>query len=193
MLYHLFSIIILEFDQLDQLDLTCSFELNPYNKGNNMTQINENFKKINGQNSNLTAKIKLAGVQRQSNVRDIINLISNLYNENKALFPSKKTGKSILINQLLGNTNLTKDEKIEVDSYTRRALNVAYKIEIEGYKVKSELLSIAQMEQITQFSKNTCNKLMTSDTYLEDVKSTIKTAKKESTTKVFSKALASTK
>ncbi len=158
-----------------------------------MTQINENFKKINGQNSNLTAKIKLAGVQRQSNVRDIINLISNLYNENKALFPSKKTGKSILINQLLGNTNLTKDEKIEVDSYTRRALNVAYKIEIEGYKVKSELLSIAQMEQITQFSKNTCNKLMTSDTYLEDVKSTIKTAKKESTTKVFSKALASTK
>lgn len=156
-----------------------------------MTYSNSAFVTLNSNLSTATSNIIKANIARQSNVKDILGLCQNLAKDNKSSFGSNKLAKSHYINSLL---NISKENKVNVDKYTRRAITIAYKIIVEGYKVKKEFLTLSQMEQITSFSVNTCNSHMTFDaTYLDEVKATIKTAQVTITSKKFHKATAGTK
>jgi len=129
--------------------------------------------------ANMTDNITKAQTIRANTVQSIIRDTLDYANDHKEVFSTKKNAISVFIKQHL-NSN--------VDTYTKRALKVAKLILIDGYKVKRELLTLAQIENLLTFNKNTVNKLMQfdGDMYIDEVKELIKSAKIEKTTKVFS-------
>lgn len=144
------------------------------------------FENINKTLTNATSTVTKIGEARQSNVKDAINAVVAFGTkaENKLKFNGKKNAKAEYIKQVLGDAT--------ADNYFKRAIGVAHSIEVEGYRVKVELLTLAQMEQLTAFNKNLVNGLMKheGDIYVDAVKALIKTAKVTKSTKVFSKATA---
>jgi hypothetical protein len=85
-------------------------------------------------------------------------------------------------------------EDFKLNNDTKRILKISHKL-ISGYKVKKELLSIAQIEQLITFNKETVNSIMNiqdDESYLDAVKEIIKTAKINTSTQVFSVKLART-
>ncbi len=132
-----------------------------------------------------TTTLTKINVARLDTVRDTINLCINESKAHQNEFTSKKNAIAAYINNTLG-------KDIKVDNYFKRSLKIAKLILVDGYKIKLELLTLAQMEHLTSFNKNTVNALMTfdDDLYNDKVKSLIKTAKVVKSTKVFSKAAA---
>jgi len=133
--------------------------------------------------ANMSSNITKAQDIRKNTVQSIIRDTIEYANDHKDLFSSKKNAIAVFI-----KTHLNAD----VDAYTKRALKVSKLILVDGYKVKRELLSLAQMEQLLTFNKNSVNQLMAHDgeLYTDEVKALIKTAKIEKSTKVFSAGLA---
>ena len=74
----------------------------------------------------------------------------------------------------------------KVSNDTKRILRIAHKL-IQGYKVKKELLTIAQIENTLYFSKSKVNSLMTLDgkEYIDAIRGLISEAKVEITSKIF--------
>ena len=134
--------------------------------------------------SNMSDNIKKAQTIRANTVQSIIRDTLDYASDHKDIFSTKKNAISTFIKQYINS---------DVDNYTKRALKIAKFILVDGYKIKKELLSLAQMEQLLTFNKNTVNKLMTLDDeiYILEVKELIKSAKIEKTTKVFSAKKAS--
>ena len=135
--------------------------------------------------ANMSDNINKAKVIRANTVQSIIRDTLDYANDHKEVFSTKKNAISTFIkNNLQGG---------EVDNYTKRALKVAKFILVDGFKIKRELLTIAQMEQLLTFNKNTVNQLMSleDELYIIEVKELIKSAKIEKTTKVFSAKKAS--
>jgi len=142
---------------------------------------------INTQNEtldNMTTNINKAQIIRKDTVQNIIRDVLDYATTHKDVFSTKKNAIATFIKQ-----NLNSD----VDNYTKRALKVSKFLLVDGYKVKRELLSLAQIEQLLTFNKNTVNKLMSleDELYIIEVKELIKSAKVEKTTKVFSARKAS--
>ena len=131
--------------------------------------------------SQTITKINIA---RITNVRDTIALCIQDANENKHNFTSKKNAIAAYIKSIELDNN--------ADNYFKRAVKIAKTILVDGYKFKIELLTVAQMEQLSAFNKNIVNALMDfeDDLYTDAVKSLIKSAKIEKGTKVFSRAKA---
>jgi len=132
----------------------------------------------------MSDNIKKAKTIRANTVQSIIRDTLDYASDHKDIFSTKKNAISTFIKQYINS---------DVDNYTKRALKIAKFILVDGYKIKKELLSLAQMEQLLTFNKNTVNKLMTLDDeiYILEVKELIKSAKIEKTTKVFSAKKAS--
>jgi len=122
--------------------------------------------------ANMSDNINKAKVIRANTVQSIIRDTLDYANDHKDVFSTKKNAISVFIKQYLNS---------DVDNYTKRALKVAKFILVDGYKVKRELLTIAQMEQLLTFNKNTINKLMSLDdeSYITECKELIKSAKVE--------------
>lgn len=147
-----------------------------------MTNLNINTN--NETLTNMTENISKANVIRKNTVQSIIRDTLDYASDHKDVFSTKKNAIATFI-----KTNLNG----EVDNYTKRALKVAKLILVDGYKVKRELLSLAQIEQLLTFNKNTVSAMMKiedDDMYIENVKALIKSAKIEKTTKVFSASMA---
>ena len=144
-----------------------------------------NLIKSNSTLINATETITLINTARIGNVRDIVNGAINEGKEGRNEFTSKKNAIAKYIENELGKS-------AKVDNFTKRALKIAKLILVDGYKIKLELLTLAQMEQLTAFSKNNVKALMTLDDeiYVDAVKELIKTAKIAKNTNIFSKALA---
>lgn len=83
-------------------------------------------------------------------------------------------------------------ELTEVDAHTKRALKVAKAILVDGKKIKKELLTLSQMEQLLCFNIAQVNELMDyeDEEYVDMVKDLIDTAKVERIVRVFSKSKA---
>ena len=148
-----------------------------------MNSINTNNETLN----NMTENIKKAQDIRTNTVQSIIRDTLDYATTHKDVFSTKKNAIAVYIKQNLASG--------EVDNYTKRALKVAKLVLVDGYKIKRELLTIAQMEQLLSFNKNIVNSMMTinDDEYVDAVKELIKSAKIEKTTKVFSAKKASSK
>lgn len=129
--------------------------------------------------ANMSSNITKAQDIRKNTVQSIISDTIEYANDHKEIFSNKKNAIAVFIKQHLNS---------DVDAYTKRALKVTKFILVDGYKVKRELLTLAQMEQLLTFNKNTVNKLMSldEDVYILEAKELIKSAKIEKTTKVFS-------
>jgi hypothetical protein len=133
---------------------------------------------------NITNNIATAKELRNNAVSDVIATILNLASENSDLFTTKKTAITVFCKQYINS---------DIDNYTKRAVKVAKCILVDGYKVKKEVLTLSQIENLLTFNKNLVNKLMKiedDEDYIQAVKDLINTAKVEKTTKVFSKSLA---
>ena len=148
-----------------------------------MNSINTNNETLN----NMTENIKKAQDIRTNTVQSIIRDTLDYATTHKDVFSTKKNAIAVYIKQNLASG--------EVDNYTKRALKVAKLVLVDGYKIKRELLTIAQMEQLLSFNKNIVNSMMSinDDEYVDAVKELIKSAKIEKTTKVFSAKKASSK
>ena len=148
-----------------------------------MNSINTNNETLN----NMTENIKKAQDIRTNTVQSIIRDTLDYATTHKDVFSTKKNAIAVYIKQNLASG--------EVDNYTKRALKVAKLVLVDGYKIKRELLTIAQMEQLLSFNRNIVNSMMTinDDEYVDAVKELIKSAKIEKTTKVFSAKKASSK
>ena len=142
------------------------------------------FKNMNTTFTKATNTITKIGEARQNTVKDVIKLCIEDAKANKHNFTSKKTAIASYIKETLGDA--------KADNYYKRSLKVAKSILVDGYKLKTELLTLAQMEQLTAFNKNVVNALMSldEDEYIEAVKDVIKSAKVTKSTKVFSRAVA---
>ncbi len=135
--------------------------------------------------ANMSDNINKAKTIRANTVQSIIRDTLDYATDHKEIFSTKKNAISVFIKRELS---------ADVDNYTKRALKVAKFILVDGYKIKRELLTIAQMEQLLTFNKNVINSLMSvedDELYIDAVKVLIKSAKVEKTTKVFSAKKAS--
>lgn len=132
--------------------------------------------------SKMTANIKLAKGLRAEAVKVAINSTLEFCKENRTVFSNKKNAINVFIKTVLTDKN--------VDTYTKRAIKVAKCILSDGYKMRKELLTLVQMEQLCSFKVNIINELMQEDEadYIDAVKELINSAKKE--TKTFSKTKA---
>ena len=128
---------------------------------------------------NMTANIKKAQKLRVDTVNA---LITDVLIEGKKhdTFTSRKAANKYVVQNLL--------EDVKTDAYTKRAVVIAGKIIVDGYKAKRELLTFAQLEQLLKFKVERVNALMTleDDDYINAVKELIKSAKVERKVKVFS-------
>lgn len=139
--------------------------------------------KTNESNLKMTNNAKALKEIRVANVNEAISFIIENYKESD--FTNKK---NFVAYFMKNNLNIAKD--VAIDNYTKRAVKVAAKIIVGNYKIKKEVLSLAQMEQLICFDNSIVNKLMKSEDYIMEAKELIKLAKIEKTTKVFSKAKA---
>jgi len=141
----------------------------------------------NGLNKARTNSIKVKEV-RATSVQDAVEAIFALYHDKKELFSgNRKMLMKLIIADQLANVN--------VDDYTKRAIRVANKLLIDGYKVRKELLTLSQIENLMQFDKGLVNVLMNTEDdeiYVTEVIELIKTATVETVTKAFSAKLART-
>lgn len=111
----------------------------------------------------------------------------------KSLFDNVSEIKALNEKALIRTVNKKVQEKTGDEDFTlnvdaKRVLKIAHKL-INGYKVKKELLSVAQIEQIVQFDKVHVNKLMKikdDASYVDAVADLIKSARVERKTNVFS-------
>ena len=146
-------------------------------KGYEMT----NLIKANETLTKMTANIKLAQDKRYERVQAVINETLSFYKANKEVFSTKKNAVSVFLKTVYADK--------AIDAYTKRAVKIAKAVLIDGYKIRKEVLSLAQMEQLTKFGIRTVNDLMAidnDDEYCEAVKALIKCAKVEKVTRVFS-------
>ena len=144
------------------------------------------FNNMNNTLNTATDTITKINVARIANVRDIITLCIEFSNEHKAEFSTKRNANAKFIEAILGDDSKT------ANAYFKRSVVIAKHILVDGYKIKMELLTLAQMEQLTAFNKNKVNALMSlsGDDYVASVKGLIITAKVAKSTKVFSRATA---
>jgi len=144
------------------------------------------FTTINNTLNKASDTITKINVARLEGVRDIINGAIDYSKQHADSFTSKKGAKAHFLNTVLG------DDASKADKYFKRAVGIAYAIEVDGYKLKIELLSVAQMEQVTAFNKNIVNALMAleGDEYIDAVKALINTAKVVKGAKVFNRTKA---
>jgi len=145
----------------------------------------KNIQETNGTLVKMSANIKLAKEVRNASVKSAIDLTIEFSQENKEVFSTKKNAISTFIKSMLGDAT--------VDAYTKRAVKVAKTILVDGYKMKKELLTISQMEQLAKFKKETVNELMDleEEFYIDAVKELINSAKVIKNTKVFNGTKAS--
>lgn len=129
--------------------------------------------------TNMTANIAKANTVRANTVQSVIRDTIAFATENKDVFTNKKTAVSIFLKQYADG---------DIDNFTKRAVKVTKSHLVDGYKIRFDLLSIAQMEKLIAFNKNLVNKLYSfeGDEYIQEVKELIKSANIEKTTKVFS-------
>lgn len=141
---------------------------------NKITTANETLVKM-------TNNQKLVKATRIEALNVVISECISFAKENSTVFTDGKKG---AVKAFINNT--LKDKA--VDAYTKRAIKVAKFIVVDGYKIKKELLSLAQIEQLICFNKAQVNGLMKleGDEYIAEVKELINTAKIEKTTKIFS-------
>lgn len=143
---------------------------------------NETITKANEDLTKARANAKLVISKRNNAVQTIITQII----EDSKAYKDTLSGKNAVAQTI-------KDlELVDVDAHTKRALNVAKAILVDGKKIKKELLTLSQMEQLLCFNQAQINALMNIDDaeYLDAVKDLINTAKVEKTVKVFSKTKA---
>ena len=145
-----------------------------------MTNLIESNRKL----TNMSKNIKTAQEKRVVAVQDAINAVLDYTKNNKEIFVNKKTCIAIFCKEYLADKS--------IDIYTKRAIKVARMVLVDGYKMRKELLTLAQMEQLLTFTKKSVNDLMDTEEefYLEKVKELIKSAKVKKSTKVFSSAKA---
>jgi len=129
----------------------------------------------------MTNNQKLVKATRVEALNIVISECIAFGKENSTVFTDGKKG---AVTAFINNT--LKDKA--VDGYTKRAIKVAKFIVVDGYKIKKELLSLAQIEQLICFNKAQVNGLMKfeGDEYITEAKELINTAKIEKTTKIFS-------
>lgn len=144
----------------------------------------ETLIKANETLNKMSANIKLANDIRKETVQDVINSTLEAVKSSEINFSTKKNAISHFLKIAL-------DDK-KADTYTIRATKVAKVLLVDGYKIKKELLSLAQMEQILCFKKSTVIDLMKLDDadYVEAVKELINSAKIQKGAKVFNKSKA---
>jgi len=142
---------------------------------------NTEIKKANETLVKMTNNQALVKATRIDALNVVITECIKFGKENSTVFTDGKKG---AVQSFINNT--LKDGA--VDNYTKRAIKVAKFIVIDGYKVKRELLTLAQIEQLICFNKAQVNGLMTyeGDEYILEAKELIDTAKITKTTKVFS-------
>ena len=146
-----------------------------------METINKTLTKANSDLVKATELVKTINVKRTKAVNDIITATIEYASTHKDVFSTKKTAVKIFLSDML--------EDKAADNMTKRAVRIAKTILVDGYSIKYNLLSLAQMEQLTKFSKSSVKKLFVikeDDEYIDAVKELIKSAKVEKTTKVFS-------
>ena len=143
----------------------------------NIAHYNQNFTKA-------TINAKKVNEVRLENVNEAINFIMDNYKSSD--FTNKKNFVSYFIN----NTLNIDSKETQIDAYTKRVIKVAKALICDGYKIKKELLTIAQMENLIAFNSQKVNNLMKADDYLMAVKELKETAKVEKKVKIFSKAKA---
>ena len=115
----------------------------------------------------MSANKQLVDSTRATIVNEIITLIIE---ESKGHeFTNKRVAQKWIIEELLS------DDNKNLDTYTKRAIKLAKAILVEGYKVKKELLTLAQAENVCKEEKATVNGLMNYDEeeYVEEVKEVI--------------------
>ena len=133
--------------------------------------MNLNINTLNSKLVDMTSNINKAKEIRVSTVRTVVSDIISYATEHKDLFVNKKTAIALFIKQNI--------ESGEVDNYTKRALKVAKLHLVDNYKVKFDLLTLAQTEKVMTFNKNTINALMKleDDEYIIACKELIKLAR----------------
>jgi len=134
---------------------------------------------INESNIKMTNNVNNVKAIRIANVNEAISFIMDNYKASD--FTNKK---NFVAYFMKNNLEIAKDVKI--DTYTKRAIKVASQIICGNYKMKKELLSLAQMEQLLAFDNALVNNLMNSEDYVISAKELINSAKVTKTTKVFS-------
>lgn len=142
---------------------------------------------INGNQSlvNMTENIAKAKAIRATSVNDVIKATIEFSKENNEIFSSKKNAISVFLKSVYGDK--------QVDMYTKRAVKIAKAILVDGYKLRREFLTLAQMEHLTAFTKATVNGIFEEfddEEYILAVKDLINDAKIVKQTKVFSVAKA---
>ena len=142
-----------------------------FNANQTLTKATDTITKING--------------ARLEKIQEIITETLQAAKENKAQFNTKKNAIAAYLKEALGND-------VKPDNYTKRAVAVAKLILIDGYKIKTDLLTLSQIEQLCSFKKEVVNGIidLEDEAYIEQVKELIKLAKVEKTTKIFSKKIA---
>lgn len=134
---------------------------------------------------NMTENIAKAKTIRVTSVNEVINATIEFSRENSEVFSSKKNAISVFLKSVYG-------DKV-VDVYTKRAVKVAKAILVDGYKLRREFLTLAQMEHLCAFTKATVNGIFEEfddEEYILAVKDLINDAKIVKQTKVFSVAKA---
>lgn len=134
---------------------------------------------------NMTENIAKAKAIRITSVNDVIKATIEFSRENSEVFSSKKNAISVFLKSVYGDK--------QVDTYTKRAVKVAKAILMDGYKLRREFLTLAQMEHLTAFTKETVNGIFEEfddEGYIIAVKDLINDAKIIKQTKVFSVAKA---
>lgn len=141
----------------------------------------DNLNKLDTELNKMALAAEKIRKDKSNNIQLIISEVLSDSKEYKEIFTSSKKGVAHAISLKL------QDKKL--DSYTKRALKVASKILVDGYKMKKELLSLAQMEQLICFDISLVNALMSvaDEFYLDEAKDLINKGKITKNTKVFSK------
>ena len=135
--------------------------------------------------ANMTENIAKAKAIRITSVNDVIKATIEFSRENSEVFSSKKNAISVFLKSVYGDKT--------VNIYTKRAVKVAKAILMDGYKLRREFLTLAQMEHLTAFTKETVNGIFEEfddEGYIIAVKDLINDAKIIKQTKVFSVAKA---
>lgn len=125
----------------------------------------------------VTSNAQKVKIVRATIVNDIITLVINEAKNEHLTFSNKRLAQKWIILQLLN------DEKIEADTFTKRALTLSKKILVDGYTIKKELLPLAMAEALCNATKPNVNALMSledNDDYLNACKNLITITKKQS-------------
>lgn len=130
---------------------------------------------------NMSENIAKAKAIRVTSVNEVIKATIEFSRENSEIFSSKKNAISVFLKSVYGDK--------AVDVYTKRAVKIAKAILIDGYKLRREFLTLAQMEHLIAFTKATVNGIFEEfddEEYILAVKDLINDAKIVKQTKVFS-------